>query len=1110
MRVDHMNRRRFTRLIGLGAAATAVLSNIPPALAGVAGGKAAEMYDADDLLEGFIHLPPSARPWTFYMWLDGNVSREGITSDLEGLKKIGIGGVVIMNLGLPPNEEILPGPVRFMTPQWRGLIKHAIAEANRLGLEVDMNNDDGWNSGGPWITPELGMQKLTWSETPVTGPAKITTRLERGSTTLDTYRDVAVLAVPSRKLPEIPSGAHTTVHNGPESWVQQDFGRVINAQSLVISNQKIKPGYVGPASCEIKVSDDGVHFRSVRTFETGWIAFTAPKSTAIRIGETSARYFRIIFRDPAIDAGDISFRMEAGAVVDHWQMKAGFSYIREHGGGSPLYAIPLEFPQSMNGKFPSAEQVINLTEMTRADGVLEWSVPQGEWSLLRIGYTPTGMKNGYATLEGKGLDSDKYNRKALEVHLAGMVDKLLDDAGELVGKSLTVLHTDSWESLTANWTADFPGEFRKRRGYDLLSWLPVMAGGRIIGSVEESERFLWDIRRTIADTFIDNHLKYFRELAHKRGLSFSSESSGRQQFLYDPIAFQVTSDIPTGEFWNTPQEQRPRPDCKAAASAAHVADRKIAGAEAFTQNQKNAGTWLESPFSLKALGDSAFCYGINRLYFHRMVAQPNPDQKPGMTWPKVGINFDVSQTWWNPAAAWVTYLTRCQYLLQQGRFVADVAVITEEGAPSSLIRQLHDPVAADDPYDTSTVTESVLRRYDMLPFLPPQGYDYDFIHPEGVREMEVVDGKLTLPHGMGYSVLVLPPGRRMTLRLAENILRLVKAGATLVGNKPQKSPSLSDFKEGDIRLQAIARELWGESDQKMRNVGRGRVFAGNATKEALEALGLLPDFDYDNAGPAQSSGLKIDYIHRQTETADIYFVSNQQNEKVYLNCRFRVSDRQPEYWFPDTGKTVPGSGVRANGRTELPLRLDPAGSVFVVFRKQAGTHTAGSHRFLESEVVQTVEGSWTVHFEPVWGGPEAYHMPKLYSWTDSSDNGVKHYSGTATYKKEIVLSRKLLKSGGVLFLDLGKVKEIASIRLNGKELGVLWKPPFRVEIPAGTKPGKSLLEIEITNLWPNRLIGDAGLPEKERLAKVNWNPYQPEMPLLESGLIGPVTLQIEK
>jgi len=1104
MSPSKITRRKFTRLISLSSASAAIMFNMPDAVASMLDTSSETTYN--ELLKGFQNFPAAAKPWTYYMWLNGNISKEGITSDMEALHRIGIGGVLIMSLG-----QVQEGPVRFLSSEWRGLVKHTIAEAQRLGMQVNMNNDAGWNSGGPWITPELGMQRITWTETIVTGPTKFNAKIEQGKTQLNTYKEIAVIAIPSKKTAEIPDDFKVTANKGANCWLQHDYGKIITAQSIILSHPKVTGSTLKPAKCELSVSDDGVNFKPVRSFQNVWLGtYLILKNTTIRLGKVEGRYFRLTFPGITDFSDDLSFTLLSEPVIDNWPLKAGFESVTEHGGGAPLYAMPDEFPVAMNGEFPTSAQLVNLSDRMQANGSLQWDVPKGEWIIMRIGYTPTAKTNGAAGADGRGLDCDKVSRKALEVHLTGMIDKVIADAGPMAGKGkgLTTIHTDSWESQQFNWTANLPDEFKTRRGYDMIPWLPVMAGGRIINSVDQSERFLWDLRRTLADMIMDNHLKHFRELAHQRGIMFTSESSGRGQFLYDPVAFQVCSDLPMGEFWNSPQDSRPRPDCKIAASAAHVANLPIAGGEAFTQNHNNAGKWLESPYFLKALGDGAFCAGLNRYYFHRTIAQFHPGERPGMTWPNVGINFDTTQTWWEYAPAWIQYISRCQYLLQQGLFVADTAIITDEGAPAAAIRQL--PYDKRNNLDPGAMTETTLRQFNMMPFLPPPGHDYDYIHPGAVYTMQVKNGDVVLPYGMSYKVLILPNSQRMTVKLARKIKELVIAGATIVGPKPLKSPTLCDYLKGDNELHSITNTLWGHDKSLLKQTGKGQIFKGNGTEQALKTLQVLPDFQFA-ASKTPNLPLKVDYIHRRTATSDIYFISNQQQETIEIDCWFRVSGRKPEFWMADIGKVMPCDAFVQNGhRTKIPLRLDPSGSIFVVFTKPIAKTASGSQKvnFSNTKTVLSINDNWVVNFDPAWGGPEQYEMGHLQSWTESNNAGVKYYSGTAVYKKQFHASQELLNNKKPVYLDLGLVKEVARIKLNGKDAGIAWKPPYRVDISSLLKTGAIELHIEIANLWPNRLIADAGLSKEKQLTKVNWNPYKPDSPLLESGLIGPVTIQV--
>jgi hypothetical protein len=1114
---EKITRREFARIMGMGAAGMALIPTLSTSAWTSSlnwGGGLHEIKEA--FLKGTSKLPHSAKPWLYWMWLRGNITKEGITAGLEAMDRIGIGGSLMMDLGGAGSKRNTPdGGVYFMTPEWQEMVAHTIDESARLDLEFDLNNSEGWDSGGPWITPKLGLQKLTWSETHISGSQEFSGSLQPPSINLDTYTQIAVLAVPTPKSPVFPE-AQKTVRQKPNYGLQLDYGKPVTARSLTMTRKGNK---VLPRHCELWVSNDGKDFNKIKAFETGWFRRGAPNPVSFGIPSTKGRFFRLLMPDVKAILDDIGFSMGAEPCIDHWRIKAGFDYLSEHGQCSPLYIIPDTFPGS-DEKYPSLDQVIDLSGMLDREGRLDWQAPPGDWLILNIGFTPTGKKIKEAAPGASGLESDRLNKKALETQLSsGMVDKIIQDVGpdSMGEKGLTTIHTDSFEAGPTNWTASFPKEFKERRGYDLTSWLPVMTGGHVIGSIEQSEQFLWDIRRTLADMIADNNLEYFRELCHKRGLKFSSESAGRGQYLYDPIFFQATSDLPMGECWNSPHSLRPRLDCKAAASAINIMGLPVAGAEIFTDTRNKAGRWLDSPFSLKAQGDLAFCFGINRYVFHRCILQPNPEEKPGLTWPGVGINFDPSNTWWNASGSYMDYLTRCQYLLQQGQFFADVAVLLDEGAPSSLVRPLKDPV---DPHgkwgkewDDSTITEGILRYFGRMPFLPPRGYDYDYLDSGTVHQSKVEDGKIVLPSGMSYNILVLPHRKRMTPSLARKIRSLVKAGATVVGIKPTKSPTLADYPSGDKEISSIAGELWGNSEESTAGTrhrfGKGQVYAGDGTQQALEALKLKPDFSYEATGDTNNKDLDVEFIHRKTDKEDIYFISSQADQSIEVNCSFRVTGRKPEIWLPDTGEVIVCEAFNQHaGQTIVPLHLDPYGSLFVVFSKRNKTRSSGiaKSNFPIFNKVKNIETPWKVYFDPKWGGPGQVQMNTLRSWSKDQNKGIRFYSGTATYKKRINISDELIKSGNPLYLDLGVVKEMARVRLNGKKVGTLWKPPFRIKISDAVQPGVNHLEVDIINLWPNRLIGDAALPKEKRYTQVNWNPYKSNSPLLESGLLGPVTL----
>lgn len=1061
----------------------------------------------DPLVQGFTAPPDTAKPQTWWHWMNGNVTAAGITADLEAMKRVGLGGAEIFTV----DQGIPAGQVPFMGPEYRRMITHAVKEADRLGLKLCLHNCAGWSSsGGPWITPEYAMQFVTTSEQQVAGPMHFSAALAQPPTKNNFYRDIAVIAFPT------PAG----------------------------DNKNAIP-----------------NFRAKADYERG--DNIAP-SAGVTVGPSVGRM------------GEVNL--------------------------TPRFA----------------------------DGRLMWDVPAGAWTILRVGYTPTGETNHPAPPEGLGLECDKLSQAAMDVHFAGMMQKLIDDAGPLAGKSLNNALIDSYEVGTQNWTPAFRAEFAKRRGYDLLPFLPVFSG-RVVDNSAVTERFLWDLRRTVADLMTENYFGYFGELCHKNGLLFSTEGYGNGPF--EDLAVGGRADIPMAEFWVGGAAAETG---KLASSAAHTYGHTFVGAESFTADPAH-GKWQNDPYSMKALGDRMYCTGINRFIFHRYAMQPWLDKYPGMTMGPWGTHFERTNTWWEQGAAWLHYLARCQDLLQQGLFVADACYLSSENAPVGLVTG--------------------------NPALPA-GYDYDGASPEVVlTRLSVKRGRLVLPDGMSYRVLILPPGETMTPTLLRRIRQLVQDGATVVGPKPMRSPSLQDFPRCDMEIKALADELWGPADGKAvteHRFGKGRVIWGQTMAQVFAAQKLAPDFE-----PAVKNA-RLTFIHRTAGDAEVYFVASQRASAVEVPCTFRESGRVPELWHPDTGLMEPAPlFTDANGRTTVPLRFDPSGSVFVVFRRKAGrtdhavsvartrgpdapaqpastleiqravyeavdgagsadvtvllrrsvtygsltfdatnealggdpvslhvkqlrvdyildgkpgTQTVpengtldisgagGSHdpgyqftttadgslevnatlpgvyqvrtaqgKTLTAQVVAgavpvPIAGPWDVRFPPKWGAPASVQLSSLSSWTENTDPGVRYFSGTATYVKDIDIAEALLGPGRSLELDLGAVKNIAQVKLNGQDLGILWKPPFRADISGVAHAGANHLEIAITNLWPNRIIGDEQLPDDRewdgdhlrrwpqwlvdgkpsptgRVTFTTWKHYDKNSPLLPSGLLGPVTLR---
>ncbi|MCC6694691.1 MAG: hypothetical protein IT365_03570 [Candidatus Hydrogenedentes bacterium] len=1111
---------------------------------------------AEDL--AFENPPASDRPWVYWFWKNGNISREGITADLEAMERVGIGGAILMEVSL----SVPPGKYTFFSGEWRGLFKHAVQEANRLGLSISMNSAPGWTgSGGPWVTPEQSMQKVVFSETPITRPGQIQVALPQPEAVQGFYRDIAVLAFPT------PVGAY-------------------------------------------------------------------------RIDDISEKAF-----------------YRRGPFTSQPAVRATLPSLAEYQDAPTDSVIPLE-------------KIVDITSHMDASGTLTWIAPEGNWTVLRIGHTSTGQTNHPAPLPG--LECDKLDIEALDAHFREFITVLLDDVGPEARKALVAVHLDSWEVGAQNWTRRFREDFQKRRGYDLLPYMPVMTG-RVVQNLEVSERFLWDLRQTVSEMLVENHGRHLRRLAQEQGLWFSVEPYDMTPC--DDMTLGATGDVPMCEFWSNVFDSWY--SVKEATSVAHVYGKPVVAAEAFTSIDR----WLLHPGAIKAQGDWAFCEGINRFVIHRYIHQPYPSIRPGLSLGPHGLHYERTQTWWEFSRPWHEYIARCQHLLRQGRFVADILYLSPEGAPN--VFQGPDPA--------------------------PKGYKYDACTPEALLTRVSVDNnQLALPSGMRYRLLVLPNAETMTPALLAKVRDLSAAGAVVVGNPPRKSPSLSNYPECDAQVQQIAAAAWAteagpigfpehtapsvpkddkrdalakahwiwhrESDpatppppgkRYFRHeftlpdaaaIHSGRIVltadntfalyvngslaktgdnlnelypvdvtallkpgtnvlavaaenkgnqpnaaglvgalsvqfddseeiavvtdagwltsidvgeswtraAAPGTWAAAHDLGLFGVAPWEDVGKKairidpypDSSGIErlladmgvlpdfvadadLAYIHRQVGTSDVYFVSNGSQDSIETACTFRVSDKKAELWHPETGRkrTLTHVSSSPDGRTVLQLRFDPAESYFVVFSpvdSNSPKHTE-SVDFPALKPVMEVSGPWHVSFDPRYGGPDGTAtFDELTDWSQHPEDSIRYYSGPADYSTAIEIPAEILNQGRPLYLDLGRVEVAASIRLNGKDLGIVWKRPFRIAIGDAARPGSNDLEVRVVNLWPNRMIGDEHLPQDSerntngtlkqwpqwmlenkpspagRHTFATWQHWTKDDPLLPSGLLGPVHLLTEE
>jgi hypothetical protein len=1073
-----------------------------------------------DFLESDFAAPPVAsKPAVWWYWGESVTTDHGITQDLESLKRVGFGGVVIYEQVFTDRNDAL----KSLSPEWLARVRFAAAECARLGLTLEVNVSDGYVAGGPWITPALGMQRLVASETGVEGGHSISIALPQPPIKLNYYRDVAVLAYPTpagggaEALPKPvctsdPAGIDfkqlfstddrtkariTTLAAGRPVLVQLDYGRPCTARSLTYSvrfNSKALviatqvPTFwaddfygmgmrLNPPIGHLEASADGHEWRSVCELPaTGYLQDSWTPQT-VAFPATTARYFRLNFHGwghnyPANDddlvIGGIELHGEAR--IDQWEKKSGnvvdFSY-------------PDRTPDYSGGEVIDPAKILDLTKNLGADGKLVWDAPPGSWTILRLGHTPTGARTKHGRPENLGLESDKLSAEATRVQFTNYVGVILREVRRVPDAKLAGINIDSAEHGSQDWTPDFEAQFEKLRGYSMHQYLPAMMG-RVVGSREQSDKFLFDVRRTIADLMSKEYYGTFQELCHAEGMTEMAEAPGIATCLpSDNIQAKGWTDIPMGEFWMSQPDGTM--DCKETASAAHVYGKPVAAAESFTGSRADAFPRMMKPFA-----DAALALGINRFVVLAYVHQPWDDRLPGVTQERFYVPYQRHNTWWEDSAGFWASLARSSYLMRQGYAVADIL------------------------YDLGSDTPLKIATWRMRP-APPAGYDYDVCGDEVlIKRASVKDGRIVLPDGMSYRLLILAGGNQMTLAAAKQVRALVNAGATVLGPiKPAGSPSLTDGAAGDEEVRQIADELWGNGPLPAsgeHRTGTGRMLWGMTPAQALAAIGMPRDFEI----PGDSSVTNILYAHRRTADGDIYFVANHQPRAIKVTAAFRVAGRVPERWDADTGMITGISNWREiNGRTEVPLTMEANASAFVVFREAQNLTTpqplATTNLISDMPTLLALTGSWNVRFTSGWGAPEQVTFTNLVSWTDFPDADVRDYSGSAIYTKNFELPA--LRPGERVVLDLGEVKVLAAVKLNGHDLGVVWKTPYALDITRALQSGKNSLEVRVVNTWVNRLVTDAGLPAEKRLTWTTDNPYHPSDPLLPSGLLGPVFLR---
>ena len=915
-----MERRDF--LVGAAAGAFAVTLSWP---------KDTTAQSGDALLDRFAAPGPDARPHTWWHWMNGNVTTDGITRDLEALARVGVGGVQMFDVGC----GIPQGPAKTLGDEWVKVIRHAADECGRLGLSFTMHNCPGWSSsGGPWITPDIAMQQLVWSEATVSGGKPVDQVMPRPFTRLDHYRDALAIAFPALRgdraaargqivratlnggaadIRLITDGDAATVldvntADAPSS-LAVEFAAPYRARSLVLRAAPLDDNnnFAPSATFRVEASDDGTRWRPLGDAPVPvWRLHTAPP-IIVNFAATTARFFRVSI--PATCRVS-ELTLSADPRIAEIGAKAGWGR-RPNVGETPGAAEPQATIDPAT--------VVDVSRFLDSDGRLRWTPPAGEWTVLRFGHTATGTRNLSASDAGIGLECDKFSEAALDFHFDKYFAELLPTLERLGKRELAGALIDSYETGMQNWTADLPREFEARRGYALTRYLPAVTG-RLVESPEVTERFLWDLRRAHALLMEDRYFGHFAELCRKHGLHSYTEPYGNGPFDDQQAGSKVDSLM--GEFWV--RGGAAAYSVKVAATTAHVHGKRVVGAESFTGRPAQS-RWQEHPYAMKGLGDEMYSLGLNRFIFHRYAQQPHPTARPGMTMGPWGFHFERTNTWFEEAGPWLTYAARCQYLLQAGNFAADILYFAGENSPVQCPVHVEEPVAA---------TLSGARPKLAQPL--PEGYDYDVCDAEVLHKRARIEGgRIVLPEGTSYRVLVMPDDRRITREMLVRIEGMVRSGMWLVGAKVEQSHGLGGYPANDAEVQRLAAALWGDLDGRAktsRSHGEGRVFWGMPLDRVLAEARLGPDVELSTA----TGDATLHWIHRRIDDAEVYFVSNARRRAEDVVASFRVTGRLPECWDPMTGRShaLPVH-ESADGRTRVALRLDEAGSCFVVFRKPA-------------------------------------------------------------------------------------------------------------------------------------------------------------------------------
>ena len=1009
--------------------------------------------------QGFRSIPDSVQTGVYWYWISDNISKEGVERDLEAMKVAGINRAFIGNIGI---DGIPYGDHKLLSSEWWEVLHAALKKATELNIEIGIFNSPGWSqSGGPWVKSSQAMRYLASSDTIVAGPGRM--QLTLPSVGKD-EQDVCVIAYPALDKPVAEKSWAINKKSGQSSSSVLVFDKEATVRTLIY---RVNTPFKTTAKLWVKKGGKEellrqfVIDRSNPALNVGFVPY-AP--VVISLPETSASQFRLEMSEEGEAAGNVT--LTSSPMMERYPEKSLAKMFQ-----TPLpmlddYLWEKQPAVSDASLMVSPDAIKNVTEFSK-NGVLDWEVPEGKWVIRRMAMLPTGVTNLPAAPEATGPEIDKMSKKHVAFHFDAFIGDILKRIPEADRKTFKVVVQDSYETGGQNWTDDMISVFKERYGYDPVPYLPVLEG-TVVGNPDISDRFLWDLRRLIADRVSYDYVGGLRDVCHQHGLTTWLENYGHWGFPGEFLQYGGQSDEIAGEFWS--EGSLGDIENRAASSCGHIYGKRRVWAESFTSGGPAFGRY---PYQMKQRGDRFFTEGINSSLLHVYIHQPFEDREPGLdAW--FGNEFNRKNTWFSQMDVFTGYLKRCNFMLQRGDYVADVAYFIGEDAPKM----------------TGICTPEL-----------PAGYSFDYINGEVLlQRASVEDGRIVLPSGMKYRLLVLPQLETMRPEILQKIKELLQAGACVIGPAPKYSPSLSDYPAADRKVQALASELWGDQTESVRTIGKGRLFMpATSLQPVLEALNVKPDMRVN-------SGTPVLFIHRATDEGDIYFISNQSETPVDINPSFRVAGKLPELWNPLTAeiRLLP-EFTCADGVTTVPVRLEGFESSFIIFRKKGTPAKTTARNYPVKEVLATVSSPWQVDFEKGKRGPEeAVTFPALQDWTESTDPSIRYFSGKAIYTNRITLDELPQKA---LYLDLGKVMVMAKVKINGQYVGGVWTTPYRLPVGDFLRKGENLIEVEVVNNWRNRLIGDASLPEKERGTWTNVNPWNADSPLQSSGLIGPVEIQ---